>query len=179
MAIRTRLKRSIFGLCVAAIPIAAWPAAAPAPVRAPAVQKVLDCRAETDDARRLACFDKAVAAMSEAEGSGDLVTIDREQRRAVRRQVFGLMVPSLAVFDRGEKAEEVDKLSVTLATVSKSADGKWILKLQDGAVWRQIDNEELFVPPRAGGKAVIRRGVMGSYLMNIEGQGSFHVHRDN
>jgi len=151
---------------------------AQAPTRAPAMQSVLDCRAIQDGVQRLACFDKAVGAMAKADATGDLVTIDREQRRTVRRQAFGLTLPSLAMFDKGEKPEEANRLDVTLARASRTGAGKWVITLDDGAVWRQIDDGELEPPPRPGEKAVIRRAMLGSYMMHIEGS-AIRVHRDN
>jgi hypothetical protein len=152
--------------------------AAEAPVRAPAMQSVLDCRAITDGTQRLACFDKAVDAMAKAEQTGDLVAIDREQRRTVRRQAFGLTLPSLAMFDKGEKPEEANRIAVTLARAARNGSGKWVITLDDGAVWRQIDDGELEPPPRAGQKAMIRRAALGSYMMHINGS-AIRVHRDN
>ena len=142
------------------------------------MQSVLDCRAITDGVQRLACFDKAVDAMAKAEQTGDLVAIDREQRRVVRRQAFGLTLPSLAIFDRGEKPEEVNRIAVTLTNAARNGSGKWVFTLDDGAVWRQIDSEELEPPPRAGEKAVIRRAALGSYMIHLQGS-AIRVHRDN
>ena len=154
--------------------------AAPGPgVRAPAVQALIDCRALVADADRLACFDKAVAAMTAAETSGDLVTIDREQRRAVRRQAFGLALPTLTLFDRGEKPEEVDRLSVVVSSAAKNPLGTWFIKLDDGALWRQTDSNEMSKPPRPGSKALITRGALGSFFMSIDGQPAIRVHRDS
>ena len=152
--------------------------AADAPTRAPAMQTVLDCRAIADGTQRLACYDKAVGAMARAEQTGDLVTIDREQRRAVRRQAFGLTLPSLAMFDRGEKGDEADRITVTVAGAVRGGDLKWVIRLDDGAVWRQIDDGELEPAPHAGSKAVIRRAALGSFMMKIDGQSSIRVHRD-
>jgi hypothetical protein len=161
--------------------VAAWGDAhgGATPTRAPAMQSVLACKAIADAAQRLACFDAAVDAMAKAEQSGDLVTIDREQRRAVRRQAFGLTLPSLAMFDKGEKPEEANRIAVTVARASRDAAGKWVVVLDDGAVWRQIDDEPLEPPPRSGQKAVIRRAALGSYMLRIDGQSSIRVHRDN
>lgn len=153
--------------------------AAEAPTRAPAMAAVLNCRAIADDAKRLACFDKAVGDMAKAEDTGDLVTIDREQRRTVRRQAFGLTLPSLSMFDKGEKPEEANRIETTLSRALRNGSGKWIITLEDGAVWRQIDDGELEPPPRPGQKVVIRRAALGSYLMHIEGQSAIRVHRDN
>jgi hypothetical protein len=153
-------------------------AAKPAPTRAPVIQSLLDCRAVSDSAGRLACYDKAVASLDQAEHSGDLVTIDREQRREVRRQAFGLTLPSLAMFDRGEKTEETEKVTVKLASARLDPLGKWIIELDDGAVWRQIDDNALYRKPIKGVMAIVHRGALGSYLMNIDGQQAIRVHRD-
>ena len=153
-------------------------AAAPAS-EVPALRAVLDCRALSDGVERLACFDRTAAALDKAEHAGDLVTIDRAQRRALRRESFGLTLPSLSMFDRGEKAEDNDRLAGTLASAFRGANGRWVMKLDDGALWRQIDDDELLKEPKAGSKALIRKGALGAYLMNIDGQPSIKVHRDN
>jgi hypothetical protein len=163
---------------VLAILDASAASAAGAPSRAPAMQSVLDCRAIQDGVQRLACFDKAVGEMAKAEQSGDLVAIDREQRRTVRRQAFGLTLPSLSMFDKGEKPEDVNRVDVTLAQVNHNSAGKWVFVLDDGAVWRQIDDGQLEPPPHPGEKAVIRRATLGSYMIHLEGT-AIRVHRDN
>jgi hypothetical protein len=174
-------KRAILVPICGVLAVAAWGEAdgAETPTRAPAMQSVLACKAITDGPQRLACFDAAVDAMAKAEQSGDLVTIDRAQRRAVRRQAFGLTLPSLAMFDKGEKPEEANRIAVIVAQASRTAAGKWVIVLEDGAVWRQIDDEPLEPAPRPGQKAVIRRAALGSYMMRLEGQSSIRVHRDN
>ena len=152
---------------------------AAAPARAPAVQAVIDCQSVVDGVQRLACFDKTVAGMSQAEAKGDLVTIDREQRRAVRRQAFGLTLPTLAMFDRGEKGDEADRITAKIASAARTAGGKWVVTLDDGAVWRQIDDSDIYRTPHAGSTAVIRKAALGSFFMNVDGQQAIRVHRDN
>lgn len=154
-------------------------AAAPAPPSTPpTVQAVLDCRALADDAARLACYDRAVGAMAKAEQTGDLVSIDREQRRAARRQAFGFQLPTLSFLERGEKAGELDKLDETLASSWQIAGDKWMFRMQDGAVWRQIDDEILSRKPHPGSKIEIRRAMLGSYMLSVDGQPGLRVHRD-
>ena len=148
-------------------------------VRAAAVQTVLDCRAESDAGKRLACFDGAVAAMADAEVKGDLVTIDRDQRRQMRRQTFGLSLPALTLFDHGEKGEDADKITTTVTEASKTATGQWVIKLEGGAVWRQTDDTDLFKTPHPGSVAVIRRAALGSFFMKIDGDSAFRAHREN
>ena len=147
--------------------------------RAAQVQTVLDCRAVLDAAKRLACFDGAVAAMADAETKGDLVTMDREQRREVRRQTFGLSLPSLTLFDRGEKGEDADKITTAVAEASRGPTGRWLIQLEGGALWRQTDDTDLYKTPHRGSVAVVRRAALGSYFMKVDGDAAFRVHRDN
>lgn len=147
------------------------------PSAAPSVAAVIACRRITDDAARLACFDKAVTAMDEAQTTGNLVTLDREQRRAVRRQTFGFQLPSLNIFDKGEKPEEADRLEAKVASARQDAFGKWSIRLEDGATWVQIDDSELRRTPKPGSSVVITRGLVGSFFLKVEGAGSMRARR--
>jgi hypothetical protein len=160
-------------VCLAGTALAVTP-----PVKRPAaLQAVVDCRQVADNAERLACYDSAVERMTKAEDNGDLVSIDRDQRRQVRRQAFGFQLPTLAMFDRGEKPEEIDRLDGVVAGARRGAEG-WVLRLQDGSVWGQTDEAELSRAPHNGSVVVIRRGMLGSYMMNIDGQPSVRVKRE-
>jgi hypothetical protein len=172
--------RIIFSGAVMALAVAgAAMAAKPAPTTAPAVQAVVDCRRIDDGAQRLACYDAATDVLTKAESSGDLVTLDREQRRAVRKQAFGFTLPTLAMFDVGEKSEGADSIDETLASAHQDAEGRWIFVMEDGAVWRQIDDEFLSRRPHEGSAIVIHRAMMGSYMLSVDKQPGVRAHRDN
>jgi hypothetical protein len=158
------------------LPLAALAAPAPPPSAA-AVKAVMDCRALADPTQRLACFDTSVAAMAQAESSGDLMTIDREQRRAVRKQAFGLALPTLEIFNRGEKPEEANRISGKVARARQDQSGRWLITLDDGAVWLQTDDYSLNRDPKAGSDVVIMKGVMGSFFMKVDGQQAFKARR--
>lgn len=157
-------------------PVASLAAPAPPPSAA-AVKAVMDCRSITDSAERLACFDKSVAAMAQAESTGDLMTIDREQRRAVRKQAFGLALPTLEIFNRGEKPEEANRITAKVARARQDQSGKWLVTLDDGAVWLQTDDFSLNHDPKAGSTVVISKGLMGSFFMKVDGQEAFKARR--
>jgi hypothetical protein len=145
--------------------------------RAAAFQSVLDCRATKDNDARLACYDAAAAKMGEAERRGDIVVIDRSQAAAAHKQAFGLPLPSLDFVTRALKPEEVDQIEGVVASAHADVNGRWTLALEGGAVWRQVSGD-LSRPPKAGSKVSIRKGTLGSFLMNIDGQPSIKVHRD-
>ena len=170
---------ALLGLCCGAASGEATAARVDKAARAAAVQTVLDCRALTEGDKRLACFDAAVAAMETAEAKGDLVTMDREQRREVRRQAFGLSLPAFTLFDHGEKGADADRLTATVADASRNGNGRWVIRLEGGATWRQIDDTDLYKTPHPGSSAVLRRAVLGSFFMKIDGDTAFRAHRDN
>jgi len=155
-------------------------AAAKPPLANPAVvQRLLDCRKMTDNAERLACYDKTAAAMETASANGDLVAIDREQRRAARRQAFGFTLPSLSFLERGEKVQEANHIAEIAAGVGRNAQGEWVITLEDGAVWRQTEAIELGRSPRKGSKVVISKGVLGAFFMTIDGEGAGKAKRES
>ncbi len=57
------------------------------------LRAVAACRALPEAEARLACFDRAAAALEQAVASGEVAVVDREQQRKVRRQAFGLNLP--------------------------------------------------------------------------------------
>jgi hypothetical protein len=175
------ISRFVVGTCaaIAAAAVCGAVAAKPqsaAPTRAAVVQAVVDCRKIDDPTQRLACYDAAVAAMSSAETSGDLVTLDRKQRQSVRKQAFGFVMPALAMFDTGEK--EVDRIDETLASASQGVGGRWVFVMQDGAIWRQIDDEFLSRAPHNGSAVVISKAMLGSFMLSVDGQPGVRAHRD-
>ncbi|HEX9932171.1 MAG TPA: hypothetical protein VGB08_04965 [Allosphingosinicella sp.] len=142
--------------------------------------RVVQCRAITGSAERLACFDREVAAMDAAAASGNLVAMDRQQVRRTRRSLFGLALPNLDVFgDDGQGDEEAARLEGTVRSASQNANGRWIIVLDDGARWIQTDTRTLGIPPRAGQTIRIRRASLGSYFANISNQTAIRMRRLN
>ena len=136
------------------------------------------CRGLTADAARLACFDAAASRLVAAERSGEIVVVDRERVRTARRQAFGLSLPSLDLLRRDRPEAPIQEVSLVLAGARQDASGKWVLRTEEGQVWRQIDDRRLFRPPARGVKAEVRRAALGSFFMNIDGQTAIRVRRE-
>ena len=142
-----------------------------------AVKRLLECHAITADSARLACYDAAASELSNLLTKGEIVAVDREQVRTVRRQAFGFTLPSLGLLDRSDKPEEIEQITAVVAEARRRADGTWVLTLEDGAVWAQIDREDLSKYPRKGSKAEIRKAAMGSFFINLDGQRAIRAKR--
>lgn len=159
----------------AALP--AW-AAEPRPEgRAAVIDKLAACRQIAGDVERLACYDAAASALEQAEAKGDVVVIDREQARQVRRQAFGFSLPSLSMFERGEEKEELDSIETTITSARQDPTGKWILRLENGATWSQVDVNGPSRTPKAGLPVKIRKASMGSFLLSIDGGRAYRARR--
>ena len=174
----TRVAAATLLVTVFAAPPAAMAAEAPPPARAAQLQQLLDCRKLTDPTQRLACFDQAAGVLDQAEAKGDVVVVDREQARKVRRQAFGFTLPSMSLFSRGEKPEEITSAEGTIASARKLNTGKWEIVLADGARWVQIDLTEIPLDPKPGQKVKIKSAIAGSYLMTVNNQREVRVHRE-
>jgi len=142
-----------------------------------ALRRLIDCRKLTDEHARLVCYDTAVDAVVASLTSGDIVAVDKEQVAKVKRQAFGFSLPALNLFDHADKPAPLERLSATVERANQRGDGTWVIELEDGAVWGQIDQEQLTRYPRKGSKAEIRKAAMGTYFINLDGQRAIRAKR--
>jgi hypothetical protein len=146
---------------------AALAATSAAPLPA-AVQRLLDCHATAAEGARLACYDAAVGELGRLLASGEVVIVDKERVAAVKRQAFGFSLPSVNLFERSDKPQELAEVAATAVRVHRKLDGHWSVELDDGAVWEQTDEEKFVRLPRVGSKVVIKKAAFGSFLMKID-----------
>lgn len=165
---------------IASLSLAALPASAADSDKAednaapPVFQAVLDCKAIAEPTARLACYDKAVAAMDAARSSKDLVVADRSTMREAKRGLFGLTLPKIKLFG-GSDSEEVTEIESKIKAISKGADGNYVFTLEDGARWKQTEGRETF--PKVGQPIRIRKGALGSFLANVNERAAIRVIR--
>jgi hypothetical protein len=141
------------------------------------IQKLADCRNAAGDAAQLACYRQAADTLVRAEAAGDIVVVDREGAREVRRQAFGLSLPSLSLFDKGESAEELSTLVGQVRAARQDVTGRWVLQLDGGATWTQVDTTPLRRSPKAGTPVIITKAALGSYKMKVGDQHAVRAKR--
>jgi hypothetical protein len=151
---------------------AALPAKTSKPMARPeAFEALVRCRALTDEAERLRCFDSAAATLQQQAENRDLVVVDRKQIRETKRSLFGLDIPDLNPFGgQDDDADEVKSVEGVVQSAMQDGNGRWIVTLEDGSSWGQTDSYPLAVGPRRGNKVKIVKASMGSYMMRINGQ---------
>jgi len=143
-----------------------------------AFARAVQCRAIANAQERLACYDREVAALEQAERSSEIRVVDRQQVSRTRRTLFGLTLPDINIFGGDNDGEAITEITSKLRSVSQDGNGKYLFELEDGARWRQIDTRNL-VNPRAGQPIRIRRAAMGSFLANVGSQTAVRVRRVN
>ncbi len=118
-----------------------------------ALAEVARCRALSDSAERLRCFDSAAPGANEA--------------RIPREEDFGKPPP---------RPPEVTQIAATVRDLSKTVRGRAVFVLDNGQTWRQIDGDDTQVlepPPGTTMKVTIARGWLGGYQLSIEGRNGF------
>ncbi len=154
----------------------------------PLVEQLYECRAITDPAARLACFDRQVAALAAAEESRAVRIIDREAVREARRGLFGFSLGNIGnLFGSGSEDDEeeeeradndvVTQIESTLASVTRGENGRLILVLENGQRWIQTDPGRSGRTPRVGETVSIRRAALGSFIANIADRPGIRVMR--
>ena len=150
--------------------------------RAGVLDALSTCRKEADGAARLACYDRAVGALDEAEAKGQVVVLDKDQVRTVRRQAFGFEIPSFGAFmrpggraERNDPEEAIDRVTYTLSGAG-GGNGRYVFYTSEGVNWVQTD-DDLPRPPRAGSELRVRRASLGSYFCNVDGQRAVRCQR--
>jgi hypothetical protein len=140
------------------------------------IQRLLACRSLTDNAARLACFDKETQTVAGAFSGGDIVALDRVKVQSTRHSLFGFHVPTLGNVFGGDELNQIESV---IAGVGTNADGGYIFRMADGARWSQTDGKPIALEPRNGDKVTIKRGAMGSYFLTVGRQPGVRVERLN
>lgn len=135
------------------------------------------CRGEPDDARRLACYDRAVenkdaaGTAAPAASAAAAPVLSPEER-------FGRTGPMTR--EESDKklvqARELGELVATVTEVWTRSDGLLSITLDNGQVWAQ-NRPEAFFRIKTGDKIKIQPASLGSYLLSGPSKRSTRVTR--
>lgn len=170
---------ALLWLAALTLPVGSASFAAKVPSGPPPAQitGLLACRSVAGEAERLACYDKAAAAIESAVSNKDLVVFDREGVKKTKRGLFGFGIPNLGIFGDDDDSVELKQLDGVIAGIGRTSDGGHIIRLEDGSKWAQIDTRTVYIDPRVGDKVVVKKGALGSYIVSVNGQPGFKVKR--
>jgi hypothetical protein len=174
--------KSAFELAIVVAAAAGTALAAPGSPEPSAVLKAIDaCRTIAEDKARLTCFDAAAGRLAVAQEKDGLVVVDREQVRAARREAFGFNLPSLALLGRlapeAANGESDDAATFTVAGARQGPNGRWVVVMDNGMVWRQTNDPIGAMSIRRGEPAAVRKGSLGAYFMTVGRHRAIKVER--
>ncbi|MDE1467376.1 hypothetical protein [Aurantiacibacter sp. D1-12] len=133
------------------------------PAQAQDADPYADCAALTDDAARLACFDRTYAAQR-------VVIAEAAEAAEVRREeVFGFREEDAAI----EREEEDATLTVTVAEVLRGSGRTQVLLMENGQLWREVDGSTLRNRARVGWTGTVSRHWSGAYEIRFEGRSGY------
>jgi Protein of unknown function (DUF3121). len=124
-------------------------------------KRIAACTREQDDARRLACFDRAAAPAATAP--------EVAAEKVDATQTFGVHGSELARNrdDGDAKDESVPKrITAKIAGIDKRPRGELVVTLDNGQVWAQKEVGAFF-PIKVGDPATILAGSLGSYRLVV------------
>lgn len=136
---------------------------------------VIACRAVADEGERLSCYDRQVEVLENAANAKEIVVADRETVRETRRGLFGFSLPKINLFGDDDE-EEFQEINSTVTSARQLGYGYWSIQLEDGARWEQTDGK-LVLSPKSGQKIKIKRGAVGTFFANVNGQPGIRVRR--
>ena len=119
------------------------------------------CRAEKDDAKRLACFDREVAMAGEQPAAAATAPAAAPQTPEERFGYRGVLAR-----EEQERAKNatLGELEAIVTTISKRGDGALVMTLDNGQVWAQ-NRPDAFFRVKVGEHVRIEPAALGSFLM--------------
>ena len=142
-----------------------------------AERSLFECRQIRESEERVQCYDKIVDALT----SGPSITTTTDNHEQVAKPdaqaLFGKDATETSrIVEQTLAIEKLDQIQARVTGLKRSVDKKFTITLDNGQIWRQIDNQR--IPLRNEDRIIIREATLGSYLMEKHsGSGSIRVKR--
>ena len=132
---------------------------------------IVACRAISDAAARLQCFDAAATALETATENRQVVMLDQSEVRKTKRSLFGFSLPKIPFFGESdeEQEEEFKEIEGELANVQALPYGKYQFTVKDAGTWQTTQGISSIL--KNGKKFKIKRAAMGSFMLVMNNTG--------
>lgn len=120
------------------------------------------CATLRNDSERLTCYDRTVARLSG----------DANAKALTAQDLFGLDSQSTAA---ASGREEIPAIEAQVKELRHSADGKVVIELDNGQVWKQDDSRDLLL--KTGDAVTIMRGALNSFKISAPSKRFARVRR--
>lgn len=147
----------------------AFVTAAAADTPPPVPPQLLNCAAISRNNERLACFDRAVAALASGKPS--------EGPAATPEATFGMLSSVPAPVRPADNGGDLQSLQSTVKGFGRADDGSLVISLENGQRWKQISGTDPLL--KKGDAVTIHRAALGSFQMVMPSGRSAKVRRVN
>lgn len=126
----------------------------------------------------------APAAFAQTDLMGRVVACAGLEDEAKRHACFDVLTPELRgqgvkAFGETKKAAtpaEPDQISLKVSAIDRAEDGM-VFTMENGQVWKQSDTRQLGGFGKGPWTAEIRKGMLGSFALSVNGSASIKVKR--
>ena len=126
-------------------------------------ERIAACAREHDDARRLACFDRAAAPKADA-AKVSAAKVDTSQE-------FGVEGSELArnrdAADTHQESAAAKRMTAKVSALEKRPRGELVFTLDNGQVWAQKE-VGAYLPVKVGDSVTILAGSLGSFRLVLD-----------
>ena len=134
------------------------------------LDNIYACAAITSNTDRLACFDQRVAALKTKEAKKEIVALDAQSAKDIKKEAFGFSLPSLPKLGLpslgdGDEAGP-DTLTFRVKSVQKRGRN-YVFTMENGQKWQQVSGRFNYIP-KGDLEATIKSGAMGSYRLSLD-----------
>ncbi|MEK7415968.1 MAG: hypothetical protein AAB263_21910, partial [Planctomycetota bacterium] len=135
------------------------------------------CRAEKDDAQRLACYDREADRLAQQQPA-TAVPPPAAGTAQTPEERFGYRgVLAREEYDRDkQETRRLEELVATVTEISARPDGALVMTLDNGQVWRQ-NRPDSFFHLKVGEQVKIEPAALGSFLLSGSSKRSTRVTR--
>ena len=134
------------------------------------LNSIYKCADISDDISRLACFDTQVASLQVKEEKKEIVAIDAEAAKTIKKEAFGFSLPSLPKLGLpsfgGGDDDGPDALVLDVRSVKKIGR-RYIFNMENGQVWQESGGRLNYIP-KGDLKATIKSGAIGSFMISLD-----------
>jgi hypothetical protein len=138
-------------------------------------EALTECRQIEEITERVACYDKIVDSHVSMDSS-DSVETSATPESAVPNAVpdaqslFGTDdAEAKRIVETTLAIEQIDQIEAIVTGVQKSASKKLTVTLDNGQIWRQLDNQPMRI--KSGETVIVRKASLGSFLMEKQSGG--------
>ncbi|MEM0984661.1 MAG: hypothetical protein AAGJ32_00295 [Pseudomonadota bacterium] len=140
------------------------------------------CAEKSNAAERLECYDNAVANLRSAENSGDVVTFTTEEIAEDQTRNFGRAESAIerkvAAVSAVVPEDGPDEVTAGIISIETTRDGKLLVSLNNGQIWRQTDSTRVTVSKKSPpAEATVKKAALGSFRIKLGRARAFRAKR--